>query len=307
MYSQIHFKSNSKNTNIKVGVRYNYIDKFKKHIIEPRLSINQKIVDYFHFEVLGEFKHQNTFQVINFQNDFLGIEKRRWFLSNGEDIPIAMSKQMSIGLNYTNRGWLISAESYYKKVDGITSQSQGFLNQYIFEKENGSYGVKGIEFLINKRFKKLNTWLSYTYADNEYTFDNFKEINFPNNLNVKYSLSVGSSYSINNFKVSAGINWHTGKPTTVPVIGNEIIDNEINYEVANSSRLVEYMRLDASATYKFNISPKIKAQTGISIWNGLSQENIINNYYTIDNTNSTKEISDKALDFTPNASFRVEF
>ncbi len=307
VYSQVNFKSDSEKTSIKAGVRYNYVEKFKKHIIEPRLSINQKIDQHLNFELLGEFKHQNTFQIINFQNDFLGIEKRRWFLSDGKDIPIAMSKQISIGLNYSYKGWLINTEGYFKEVDGITSQSQGFLNQYIFEKENGSYQVKGVEFLVNKRFKKISTWLSYTFANNEYTFNGFKEINFPNNLDITHTITFGSSFTTDHFKFSAGFNWHTGKPTTIPVVGNEIVNDEINYEVANSNNLKEYLRVDASATYKFNFTNKIKAQTGISIWNGLNQENIINNYYTIDEANTTKEISTNALEFTPNVSFRVLF
>ncbi|MCF6347533.1 MAG: TonB-dependent receptor [Flavobacteriaceae bacterium] len=307
VYSQINYISTSKRATIKAGIRYNYIEKFKKHIVEPRFNLNYKLLDHFSVEVLGELKHQNTSQIINFQNDFLGIEKRRWLLSNNEDIPIIRSKQASVGFNYSNKGWLISAEGYFKEIDGITSQSQGFLNQYTFEKANGSYIVKGMDFLINKRFNRLSTWLSYSYADNEYTFNDFQEINFPNNLDITHTITFGSSFSIRNFKVSAGFNWHSGKPTTNLVIGNEIVDNTVNYDVANSSRLREYLRVDASATYKFNITAKVRAQAGISIWNGLNQENIINNYYTIDANNTTKENSNKALDFTPNMSFRVVF
>jgi hypothetical protein len=65
-------------------------------------------LDDFTFEVLGEFKHQNTSQIINFQNDFLGIEKRRWQLTNDQDIPIIRSKQISSGLNFSKAGWLAS-------------------------------------------------------------------------------------------------------------------------------------------------------------------------------------------------------
>ena len=305
-FSQINYLSNSKKTTLKAGIRYNYIEKFKKHIIEPRLSINQKIFDSFNLEVLGEFKHQNTSQIINFQNDFLGIEKRRWRLSNNKDIPVITSKQVSIGLNYSNNRWLISADGYLKEVDGITSLSQGFLNQYIFENRNGSYNVKGIDFLINKRFKKLGAWLSYTYADNEYIFNDFSEVNFPNNLDIRHAVTFGSSFTMNDLKISAGFSYHSGKPTTKPVTGNTILNNQINYEAANSNRLKDYLRIDASATYKFNITNKVKAQAGISIWNGLNQENIISNYYNIEGV-LVKENSNKALKFTPNFNFRVHF
>ncbi len=306
-FSQINYLSDSKKTNIKAGIRYNYVEKFKKHIIEPRLSINQKINQYLNIEVLGEYKHQNTSQIINFQNDFLGIEKRRWQLSNNDDIPIITSKQASIGLNYSNKGWLISTEGYYKEVEGITTQSQGFLNQYILTRTSGNYTVKGIDFLVNKRFKKMSTWLSYSYADNKYTFNDLLENNFPNNIDITHAVTFGSSYTSNDFKVSAGFSYHSGKPTTKPSSGNIVLNNQIEYEPANSSSLKDYLRIDASATYKFNITDKVMAQTGISIWNVLNHENIISNYYSIDTNNTTKEISSKALEFTPNVSFRVFF
>ncbi len=307
LYSQINFSSSSKKTDIKAGIRYNYIEQFNKYLGEPRFSINQKFLNKFSIEVLGEFKHQNTSQIIDSQNDFLGIEKRRWFLSNTEDIPIITSKQVSLGLNYSDRGWLVNAEGYLKEIDGITSQSQGFLNQYKFVKSIGSYQVNGIDLLVNKRLKNINTWLSYTYAINEYTFSEFSEINFLNNFDIRHVLKFGTSFSTGNFKVSSGLNWHTGKPTTKPILSNQIIDNTINYREANSSNLIDYLRIDASASYKFNITRKIEAKTGFSIWNAFDQKNIIGNYYKIDSPNTTKEITNKALNSTPNFSFRVVF
>ena len=316
LYSQINFTSNSKKTSLKSGIRYNFIQfvnsvkDVNMHLFEPRISLSHKISDSFTIGVLGEFKHQNTSQIINIDvesDEFFGIEKRRWYLSDNENFPVIKSKQGSFGIDYNNRGWLISAEGYFKEVTGITSQSQGFLNQYIFEKENGSYQVKGIDFLINKRFKRLNTWLSYSYADNEYTFNNFDEINFPNNIDITHTITLGSSFVIDRFKFSAGLNYHTGKPTTRPVIGDEILnDGTINYLAANSSNLKDYLRIDASAIYNFNISENIRAKAGISVWNGLDHTNIINNYFIIEN-NTTKEVKNKALSFTPNVTFRVHF
>jgi len=326
LYSQVNYTSNSKRTNIRAGIRYNLITIFEpnkkdiiEHLFEPRLSLSQKISDHFSIEVLGEFKHQNSSQIVNIQrnieDEFLGIEKRRWILSNNSDspviIPVIQSKQASVGFNYSNKGWLISAEGYYKQVEGITSQGQGFLNQHIFERTNGSYRVYGIDFLTNKKFRQLSTWLSYSYGNNEYTFNDFEEINFPNNLDITHSVAFGVAFSTNNLKISAGINYHTGQPTTRPVTGNEIIDVEgeliINYEAANADRIEDYLRVDASATYTFNITDKIKAHTGISVWNAFNHANIINNYFTIDDNFQTKEINNKALRFTPNATFRVQF
>lgn len=318
IYSQVNYTSDSKKTNIKAGVRYNLIhftdtlkkNEFYKHIIEPRVTLTRKISDFLSLEILGEFKHQNSSQIVNIDvasDEFFGIEKRRWRLSNNNDFPIIKSKQASVGFNYSNRGWLISAEGYYKDIKGITSVSQGFLNDYDSEKTYGSYNVKGIDFLINKRFKKLSTWLSYSFGDNQYTFKDLQENDFPNNIDISHSITFGSSYTTNDFKVSAGLNYHTGKPTTKPVFGDEIgDDNTINYQAANSSNLEDYLRIDVSATYKFNLSDKIKAFSGFSIWNAFDHNNIINNYYKIDN-GQIKEIKNNALRFTPNVTFRVQF
>ena len=307
VFSQVNYISNSKHTHIKAGARYGFIEQFNTHIIEPRISLSHKLFDFLSLEILGEMKHQNTSQIIRPEVEFLGVEKRRWRLSNNSDIPLLKSKQASIGLNYKKGGWLISTDVYYKEVNGITSQSQGFLNQYKGIDTEGSYNIKGVDFLVNKNFNKVSTWLSYTYGENEYNFNDLEDAVFPNNLDITHALTLGTSYTTNNFKISAGFNYHSGKPTTRPLTGNEVINNKINYERANSSNIKDYLRIDASATYKFNLSKNIKAHTGISIWNAVNQENIINNYYKMSSNNTIQEVNKSALAFTPNLSFRVLF
>ncbi len=306
IFSQFAYKSKTKNTNLNFGLRANYIDKFNKTIIEPRLSFNQRFLTHFTFEVLGELKHQNTSQIINFQNDFLGIEKRRWQLSTNEDIPIIRSKQISSGFNFSKTGWLLSAEAYYKHVDGITSQSQGFLNQYEFVRAYGSYRVVGLDVLIRKSFYKFNSWLSYSYMDNTYSFSDFEAESFPSNYDIDHSVTFGTTFTTNNLKLAAGLNWHSGKPTTQPISGNEIIAGDINYGKTNRATLQDYMRLDISAVYNLKLGLKTDANVGISIWNVLDKENIINNYYRI--TNETiSETQQRSLGFTPNVVLRVFF
>ncbi|MFD2565396.1 TonB-dependent receptor plug domain-containing protein [Aquimarina rubra] len=307
VFSQIGYKGRNIRNSVNVGIRYSFNEKFNTHIIEPRFSYNQKFLNYFNFEILGEFKHQNTSQIINFQNDFLGIEKRRWVLANDEDIPVIKGKQVSAGLQYNRKGWLISSEGYHKIVEGITARSQGFQNQYEFVTAIGEYTVTGVDFLVNKRFRNLSSWLGYSYANNQYTFEAFEENRFPNNIDITHSFNLGVAYTIKDLKVSAGLNWHSGLPTTRPEFQNEVSNNEINYNPANSSRLPEYMRLDISATYDFELTKKLKCHAGISVWNFSDRNNTISNYYRIDQDNQPKEIVNSSLGITPNATFRVSF
>ncbi len=307
LFSQIAYQEKNNKTSLNFGVRYNYNEKFKSHIIEPRLSYNQSFFKYFNLELLGEFKHQNTSQIINFQTDFLGVEKRRWVLANNKDIPVVKSKQASLGLQYDRKGLLISIEGYYKFVEGITARSQGFRNQYEFEKGIGDYTIKGCELLINKRFKDLSAWISYSYAKNEYFFNTFREKKFLNNKDLKHSLTIGGLYTVKNLKLSAGLNWNSGLPTTKPVSGVQVIENQINYNSPNSSRLKEYIRVDISAIYDYKLTENIDIQAGISVWNLTNHDNVISNYYQLDQDNSPLEIMNTALGTTPNASLRIIF
>lgn len=312
--SEVGFRSINNKTKARVGVRLNYLEQFGNYILEPRLSLSHNLASNLTVQILGEKKHQTSSQIVDFQDDFLGIENRRWVLTNNEvleedefSIPIVESLQGSLGLFYNNKGWLLSAEGYVKNVNGITTRSQGFQNQYQYVNETGSYDVFGLDLLIRKRFAKFNSWLSYSYVDNEYTFDALAERVFPSNFDIRHTVSFATTYSVKQFDFSAGLNWHTGKPTTKPVEGNEIIAGEINYELANSSRLDDYMRVDLSGQYQFKMSDKVKGSFGISVWNLLNKESVTNSYYKIIEDGTVQQVNQISLGLTPNASFRVYF
>ncbi len=306
VFSQLDYKTKNQKTNVNLGLRYNYLSKFKKSIWEPRLSFNHRFLHHFTLEILGEFKHQNTSQVINFQNDFLGIEKRRWQLSNDSEIPVITSKQVSMGLNYSYNGWLIGVDGFYKKVDGVTTQSQGFHNQYEFTKSSGRYDVKGVDVLLRKQVDKVSTWLSYSYMDNRYRFKDLEPDYFPSNFNISHAITLGTTYAFNQLKLSAGLNWHSGVPTTQPVANNEIVDGQVNFGATNASNLNDYLRLDISALYNLKLGRNIRGNLGLSVWNILDRENQISNFYRV-NGGALAEILQKSLGFTPNAVFEVYF
>ncbi|WP_298534790.1 TonB-dependent siderophore receptor [uncultured Algibacter sp.] len=306
VFSQINYKSLNKNTSLSTGVRFNYISKFKKQIWEPRFIFTHKLHKNLSLEVLGEMKHQNTSQVINFQNDFLGVEKRRWQLSNNSSIPIIKSKQVSVGANYNKKGWQLSLEAYHKKVNDITSQSQGFQNQYEFVQAIGDYKADGVDFILRKQIHSLNVWLSYGYLNSTYTFKSLPEYKFPSNYNINHAITLGSTYKYGNLKVSAGLNWFSGNPTTLPIKGNEIVGNEINFSTSNSNELKDYFKLDISASYNFKVGRKTRAEIGASIWNVFNRKNEINNFFRVNN-GDVDETLQTSLGFYPNIVMRVYF
>ena len=306
LFSQVNYNSFDRRTVLNAGLRFNYIGKFKKQIWEPRLNFSHKFLDGFNVEVLGEMKHQNTSQVINFQNDFLGVEKRRWQLSNDKDIPVIRSQQVSVGVNYSKRGWQISADAYYKKVKNITAQSQGFQNQFEFVQAIGDYKANGVDFILRKQVNNFNIWLSYAFLNSDYQFETFSENEFPSNYNIRHATTLGTTYTNRNLRISTGLNWFSGNPTTLPVAGNEIVNNNINFEPSNSSELKDYLKLDISALYHINLGLKTKADIGASVWNLFNRNNQINNFFRVNNS-QVDETLQTSLGFYPNLLMRVYF
>ncbi|WP_138434783.1 TonB-dependent receptor domain-containing protein [Winogradskyella algicola] len=300
--------SKSRNTYIRLGARISYFEKLKELVLEPRFAFNQKISDDIRLEILGELKSQTISQVIDLQQDFFGIEKRRWQLSNLENVPLVKSQQVSLGLSYNQNNLLVSLEGYYKNVEGITAQNQGFQNQFQFVNDIGAYTITGLDFLVNKRFNNFSTWMSYTLSNNDYKFDVINEgSSFPNSVDLTHVANASLTYSLKNLKIGLGVNWHSGRAYTKPLQIQDNSNSSIEYQSPNSARLEDYFRADVSAIYKFHISKGIKAEAAAAVWNMFNQDNIINRYYTLDTDNTIVEIDNRSLKFTPNLSFRVSF
>ncbi|MCF6307738.1 MAG: TonB-dependent receptor [Flavobacteriaceae bacterium] len=315
VFGNFEYTPNDNKTVINAGIRANYFPKLSAFLAEPRLSVHQKIGNEFAVEVLGEFKNQTTTQRIDFQSDFLGVEKNRWVLANENDIPIIKSKQASIGFLYNQHNWFINLEGFYKYVDGITSANQGFQNQFQFVKTTGNYTVKGAEFTLNKKMNSFSAWLSYTYSKNDYQFEELVPSEFANNIDVRNSFTLASTYTHKKFKASLGFNWHSGKPYTTPVEGNEIIELNleefINYNLPNAQRLPDYFRANLSAEYRWKMSERIETKFNFAILNIFNKENILNTRYTIikdsNGISQVNKIDEISLGITPNISIQLLF
>lgn len=308
LYSELNYVSDSYRTMVNFGIRGNRYGKIDTFRFEPRLNFRQQFSNHFSVLVLGEYKSQAISQIIDLQNDFLGIEKRRWTLANGTSIPLIESKQVSIGAQYNKNNLLISFDAYIKEVDGITTRSQGFQNQFQFVNAIGSYTAKGIDFLLNKKWHDFNTWLSYSFSNNDYEFESLNNgEKFPNNLDITHNITIGGTYTWKAFEFSLGSYYRTGRPTTTLGVP-EVVNGEINYNSPNAENLDDYFRTDFSATYRVALSKKkkINSKIGVSVWNIFDQQNLLNEYYNLDNE-VVSQVQNQALGITPNLSFRVDF
>ncbi|KJD32668.1 membrane protein [Tamlana sedimentorum] len=311
-FTEIEYNKN--NTYLRLGVRGNYFQKFNSFLVEPRLNLRQKLSNQFALKLQGEFKNQTTKQKIDFQDDFLGVENRRWTLANEQLIKISKSKQVSFGFEFNKNNWLFDVESFYKIVDGITASNQGFYNNFQYENANGNYKARGLEFLVNKTATKYSTWLSYTFSKNDYEFETITPSVFPNNLDIRHSVSLAFNYNIlKNLEASVGGIWRSGQPYTQPVEGNETIQDGnatvVNYDTPNHENVEDFMRVDASLNSKFTLSNKVQGQFRLGVLNLLNRNNTTNRYFELnsENSNETLRVDNQSLGITPNASLRITF
>lgn len=314
LFSEVTYTSENKKLMGTLGGRFNYVenlDTFKEFIFEPRINLSYELISNFKTEILGEYKSQATNQIIDLEQNFLGIERRRWILSDGNTLPITRSKQGSLGFNYDTDRFYVGVDGFYKTVEGINVYTQGFQNQNQFDGEVGSYAVRGVEFLINTKNYDYSAWLSYTYNKNDYTFETLSPQTFPNNLDIRHSATLAATYTFGQLKIGGGLIYKSGKPYTQPnennPINSTVVPNEINYQNSNSSRLPEYVRADVSALYSFKIGEHLNATLGASILNLTDRKNTLNTYYRLLPDNSIETIERVSLGITPNVSFRIQF
>ena len=302
-------------TTLSGGLRFTEYPTISRNFLEPRLHIDQKLNAFFRLQFSGELKHQSIYQTVNVQNNLLGVETRDWLLADGLCNPFLESKQVGAGLNFNNRGWTLAVDGYLKDVTGINTQNLGFRNQLQDQRFIGSYYVEGIEFSANKRTSNINVWLSYAYQDNTYTFDDFSDSTFRNQLDSAHSLTIAGSIDYKNFSFSLGNTFKSGLPYTKPVLGNEIITTEagsvINFETPNAETLPSYFRSDFSASYDLKLDETFSGKINIAFLNLLNRKNQLDRYYILDRDDSglptLRQVDQFSLGFTPNISLQLRF
>lgn len=309
---ETELSSSDKKAFLKAGLRSNYIEKFNKALIEPRIQFNYLFSNQFSAEILSEQKSQTTSQVIDLQQDFLGVEKRRWILSDNNEIPIQKSNQISLGFTFKNKNWLLTLDNYYKNVTGISTRSQSFQNQLEFTKLNGDYSVLGSEILAQRNFEKFHTWISYGLSNSKYIFDSYFPEEFSNNFQIVHSVSWAGIYEWKNIKIAIGSKWNSGRPETSPLLSNMLdfsnpVKPKINYNLPNSDRLSDYFQVNFSAGYNLKLNEKSNLDFGISVLNLLNKKNIINRYYRVNQQEFVQSVNTFSLKRTPNLSLKYSF
>lgn len=298
---------------VRTGVRFNYFDKINQTTIEPRINVNYSFNENLSINAQFEAKSQYTSQVIDYLDDFLGVETRRWVMAD-ENIPLIKSSQFSLGSTFKKNKLLIDLNFFYKNIEGILISGQGFQNQIQNKRLDGEQKSTGIEVLLNQRSKKADFWLSYTLSNSDLLFKQINENYFPSNNDIRHSSTIGFNFHFNkrlNTSISGIVK--SGKPyTTINTEQETIKDGNftiVNYASLNKEKLKAYSRVDFSINYLFLKTQTINSTVKFGILNVFNKKQILDSYYVVDQNDNSKatKINIKSLEFTPNLSLRFAF
>ncbi len=303
---------------INLGVRSSYYTLLNRNYIEPRFFIERKLGKYFRINGSAEVKNQSISQIVEFATFNFGLENQLWTLAEGDDFPLLRSNQYTLGTLFNRKNWNIEVDSYYKKVNGLSSLTSGF---EIIEEvlSDGKSISKGVDVLIKNKIGNYSIWLGYSFSDTDFTFGQINNgSSFKGNNDITHSLSWSHAYQWKKIQFSLGWKYRTGVPFT-PVAEFELTNDglvDIQYESLNSGKLPDYHRLDFSMVYDFSWSKKkdaVKSRLGFSLLNLYQQKNILNRTYVgllpfdENDTFKLQEIDRISLGITPNVTFRIYF
>lgn len=308
VYSNYIFSSKNKGF-VNLGIRGSHYAIVNQFYIEPRVNVAYPITKFLRIKGTAELRYQPISQLVEFEDTQLRLGNNLWIHSDNEQIPVLQSTQFSGGALFSNHGWNLELDGSYKKIEGLTSLTNGF-NNVNTDFSTGFSEIVGIDLLVKKQFNHFRTWVGYTFNDVTYTFAEIQEDAFPGNNDIRHNFRISNTLEIDQWEFSLGWLWRSGAPFTDANLVNE----DIIFGNPNSQRLPDYHRLDASVLYDFKLGQKndVRVQLGLSMLNIYNRQVPLSISYVADENQNTEELEldalrQQSLGFTPNLTFRIWF
>lgn len=295
-----------------MGLRYQYQPLIKENYFEPRIALVTDVTDHIKLKASTSKQFQFISQLILLDINDLDLSNQIWIASNNTTIPVIESNQWTGGIVYSKGSWTLDVECYVKELAGITSLTSnlGDVTNQPFSKGNSR--IRGIDLLLKKRIKNYRSWISYTLSETKYEFQRISESSFPSSHDHRHIFQWVNLYQKDKFEFSVSTQWRSGQPFT-PATGVATVTNTngddiptIQYADINSSRLMDYLRLDGSVSYMFGDKEAFHGSVVLGIQNMTNRLNVLGKSYLLEPSDNGSmsaeliEVQQRGLKWTPN-------
>lgn len=305
LYANYNLRSPEK-LGLNLGLRSSYYTLTKNIYLEPRLFANYQIHKFFSLKGSYGWFHQYIQQLIFFDFNDTKPENFNWGLSSTQRPPVR-SRQAVLGFLLHNKSWTVDVEAYDKIISPIHT-SGGLTPQGVLMFE-GQGHMNGLDLLVKKSFKNINTWLSYSLGKVTWEFDTLSNDEVYAYYDQRHTLNLGVIYQKGNWSVSSAWKLVSGVPDQKAVVfipppppgrpPGPAPKREITY----NGRFPWHHQMDLSLAYK--ISPKRhgwNAHVSLSAFNVYNKQTLLQ----IGEEHGTKyEVY--TMGFSPNAQVVVNF
>ena len=284
--------------------------------LEPRLSMTYLLSDQNSFKL----SYNRNAQYLRLMS--LGAEIQ-WYdiwMPTTKNIKPMLTDQFAMGYfrNFNNNEIKVSAETYYKILNGAADFEDGLHNYLVDNLEayvaTGKGLAYGFEASIEKPNGRLSGRVSYNYGKSDYKIDVINKGRwYPYRFDKTHSLTMLSNLQITkNFSVSSTFIYSTGRPLTLPEGYYYISDIPFPYwEGRNKYRLPDYHRLDLGIKYSPILLRKwtggIKTTIDVALYNVYDRRNIHTINFVQGQNRLFEQVGLSTYGFMPSININLEF
>ncbi|MCD6347337.1 MAG: TonB-dependent receptor plug domain-containing protein, partial [Bacteroidales bacterium] len=272
--------------NFIAGMRVDAPLLLNKTLLQPRLSMSYKLASKLWFK--AAWGRYDQYVVQSSVLDEAGNYRYFWALSNGEDVPLQTAQHFTAGLNYQGSFLSFGLEAYNKKLQGLT--------RYVYQPNRidrnvytGEGITRGVDFLLEGRYKNHSAWIAYTLSQSVERFTYFQH----------YTYRRAPQDQRHEIKMAVLLDFHPFYFSSNYVYGSGFPDRSIKNFQRNTTD-IRYSRWDISGVYRWSLK-KFELNMGLSILNVLNTQNIkLQNFVKIPSVpGSSVNILAEAVPFTP--------
>lgn len=282
--------------------------------LQPRAVLNYKTGT--RSALKGSFSRMTQYLHL-LTNSGIGLPTDLW-IGATEEIGPQQAWQAAVGyVQSFDGGWNLSAEAYYKSLDGLYAYREGasfFLNttsiaSRLVEGEGQAYGA---EIFLKKETGRLTGWVAYGLSRADRLFPDLNRgQRFPFTFDRRHDVNIVANYALSSqWRLSATWEFASGRAVTLPVayFGALGLNTPIfeAYSDVNAYRYKPYHRLDLGVTSEKEIKWGIRT-LGFSIYNAYNR---LNTFYLSleDQADGTKAFVDNTLfPLIPSISYGIRF